>query len=840
MPLGTGAMPMQRFILPLRRLPSLIVLGAVVLFVVIGPGGAQTSTPVYTWTTLAGRASNGSEDGPGEQARFNGPVGLAADASGNVYVADRDNHTIRKITPMGIVSTLAGSPGIWGSADGAGPAARFDSPEGVGVDAAGNVYVADTGNHTIRRVTPDGVVTTIAGQAGKEGTVDGAATEARFSSPRAIAADRSGTVYVADHGIRRITGGTVQTMYSGGPVPGSTSGLTVALPTSFALAVDGSGRVVFTANIGTGVRTGYVVGNGVCAIDSSGTLSVLFRNGYNAAEGRTPEEVFYWADIASFGSLAVEGSGNILVCTFGAFGFEPCWVGKISPEGKVLDTYAVRGESGLAARGTGVTVDPGGNVFFTRSPYGVSGPGQDGVIVRVNLEGKETVFAGTPRHTSGIDGKGDAARFAALGQIHADADGNVWASDVWGGQGDTTSGVDHGVGLRKVAATGTTTTPMTPKIHGDMQFRSFGVSGDDAGNIYLGSAEHDGLYLSKVGPTGTVTAETYSGIVGYGPGSFVADAKGNLIVTDGAKHVLRQRSPEGVWSILAGVEDEAGTTDGTGGKARFNAPAVITKDRSGYYYVLDYSLSSGRDSTLGYDVCFIRRITPAGDVTTESGNLAQNFLTPASLAVSSSGTFFLTYGNSLWLLDNQGKLTLIGGSLALEGAVDGTGSAARFAAPGALVVNAQDTLYAVDGYGTTIRKGQYLGRPPAITTQPQSQSVMVGQSARFSIGVTGEPAPTYQWSFEGRAIAGATASSYTVASAQLASAGDYTVEVANPLGKVTSSKATLSVAAAQPAPPVKSGGGGGGGACSLWFALALPSLVLVRRLTTGRAPRPSL
>ena len=106
---------------------------------------------------------------------------MAVDSAGNVYVADTDNHTIRKVTPAGVVTTLAGLAGSPGSADGTGSAARFYCPRGVAVDSAGNVYVADTGNHTIRKVTPAGVVTTLAGLAGSAGSADGTGSAARFN-----------------------------------------------------------------------------------------------------------------------------------------------------------------------------------------------------------------------------------------------------------------------------------------------------------------------------------------------------------------------------------------------------------------------------------------------------------------------------------------------------------------------------------------------------------------------------------------------------------------------------------------------------------------------------------
>ena len=125
----------------------------------------------------------------GSAARFYGPEAEAMDSAGNIYVADYWNHAIRKITPNGTVSTLAGHPGMWnyGSADGVGGMARFDNPTGVAVDGADNVYVADYANQTIRKITPAGLVTTVAGSPGNSGDTDGVGSAARFNYPAGIA-----------------------------------------------------------------------------------------------------------------------------------------------------------------------------------------------------------------------------------------------------------------------------------------------------------------------------------------------------------------------------------------------------------------------------------------------------------------------------------------------------------------------------------------------------------------------------------------------------------------------------------------------------------------------------
>jgi len=166
-------------------------------------------TTKWVVTTIAGLAgTQGSANGVGTNASFYNPSGVAVDPGGNVYVADQDNNTIRMITPVAgttnwVVSTIAGSPFKSGFNDGTNSAAQFDTPSGVAVDANGNLYVADQFNYTIRKIVPVGtnwVVSTIGGQADNNGTRDGVGTNALFYYPYGLAADRAGNVYVADTG----------------------------------------------------------------------------------------------------------------------------------------------------------------------------------------------------------------------------------------------------------------------------------------------------------------------------------------------------------------------------------------------------------------------------------------------------------------------------------------------------------------------------------------------------------------------------------------------------------------------------------------------------------------
>ena len=212
--------------------------------------GSNTTTTTGTVRVLAGVPGGvGSVDGTGAAARFDAPWGVAVDGAGNVYVADTANRTIRKVTTAGEVTTLAGSPGQSGSADGTGAAARFYEPAGVAVDGVGNVYVADYGNSTIRKVTAAGVVTTMAGSPGQWGSADGTGAAASFGEPEGVAVDGAGNVYVADldnNTIRKVTAAGVVTTLAGSPGQwGSAGGTGTAARFYYpqGVAVDSDGNV---------------------------------------------------------------------------------------------------------------------------------------------------------------------------------------------------------------------------------------------------------------------------------------------------------------------------------------------------------------------------------------------------------------------------------------------------------------------------------------------------------------------------------------------------------------------------------------------------------------------
>ena len=215
-------------------------------------------TPGGVVTTFAGSGAAAAVDATGTYASFHNPVGLATDASANLYVADKGNNTIRMITSAGVVTTLAGS-GTLGAGDGTGAAASFNNPSGVAVDTSGNIYVADNGNNEIRKVTSAGVVTTFAGST-TAGSADGTGTAASFNHPFGIAVDTAGNIYVADSGnykIRKITSAGVVTTVTGSGAAGAVDGpaIVATFYTPNSVAVDSSGNIYIADTYNNKIRT---------------------------------------------------------------------------------------------------------------------------------------------------------------------------------------------------------------------------------------------------------------------------------------------------------------------------------------------------------------------------------------------------------------------------------------------------------------------------------------------------------------------------------------------------------------------------------------------------------
>jgi sugar lactone lactonase YvrE len=318
--------------------------------------------PVWKVTTVAGQAgAGGYADGPGAQAQFRLPNNVAVDHSENIYVADTANNVIRKITPEGIVSTLAGEAGAHGDADGKGGKARFWAPFGITVDSSGNVYVADTANNVIRKITPDGTVSTLAGKAGQPGKADGTGSSARFRNPWDVAVDNAGNVIVADmsnNTIRKITPrGETITLAGQAGMSGSADGFAnnARFNDPFAVAVDNTGNIYVSDTGNDTIRK----------INAGGTVVTLAGvAGYAGSSDGNTDTARFWNPQG----LAVDSAGNVYVADTGNN-----TVRKISPKGMVSTLPALAGASDPAGKTAtnnvlnspgGVAVDSAGNVYI--------------------------------------------------------------------------------------------------------------------------------------------------------------------------------------------------------------------------------------------------------------------------------------------------------------------------------------------------------------------------------------------------------------------------------------------------------------------------------------------
>ena len=542
-------------------------------------------SPAGVVTTLAGSAgSAGSTDGTGAAARFNLPIGLAVDGAGNVLVADYLNQTIRKISPLGEVTTLAGTAGSAGSADGTGAAARFSNPVGLAVDAAGHVLVADYGNHTIRKISPLGVVTTLAGTAASLGSADGTGAAARFNYPRGLAVDAAGNVLVADtgnHTIRKISpAGVVTTLAGTATSLGSTDGTGAAARFSSpaGLAVDAAGYV-FVAD--TSNHTIRKISPAGVVTTLAGTAGMSGSTDGTGAAARFSNPV----------GLAVDGAGNVLVADY-----KNHTIRKISPAG-VVTTLAgkagVQGSlngTGAAARfssPTGLAVDGAGNVLVV--DYG------NNTIRKISPAGVVTTLAGTAGVQDSTDGTGAAARFSNPIGLTVDGAGNVLVAD----------SANHTI--RKISPAGVVTT-------------------------LAGTAGSAGI------TDGTGAAARFNN-----PRGLAVDGAGNVLVADAPNHTIRKISPAGVVTTLAGTAGVQDSTDGTGAAARFNFPQGLAVDAAGNVLVADTSNHT------------IRKISPAGVVTTVVGAAGVRGFNPGPLPGALSSPIGLALqGNTLYFSQQNG------------------------------------------------------------------------------------------------------------------------------------------------------------------------------------------
>jgi formylglycine-generating enzyme required for sulfatase activity/sugar lactone lactonase YvrE len=717
-------------------------------------------------TNLAGFAGGvGSTDGTASAARFNQPNGIAVDSAGNVYVADMGNHTIRKITAVGVVTTLAGFPGGSGSVNGTGSAARFNQPFGIAADSAGNVYVADYANHTIRKITSGGVVTTLAGAAGSEGSADGIGSAARFTNPAGVAVDNAGIIYVADASngtIRKVTSSGVVTTVAGAPrsVPAWLDGIgsTARFSVPWCIAVDSSGTLYVTEQGNNTVRK-ITIGGVVTTIAG-------VAGGAGSANGTGSVARFAWPR-----GVAVDRSGVVFVADelnstirrgtpAVAAGFVTVPAGPFSMGAPDYTARSVSVNEFLISP-VEVTVAVWADFRakaqlrgYTTIGSGQAGSGgQDLLLPVVNVSGYDRLaWCNARSEEEGLtpcyyeyvatQSKGRGAVYRNQGMVTVMCDfsangyrlptGAEWEKAARGGLVDANfpwGNVSASAALANwVYATGY---PMQLTLPGFYLANGFGLY-DVAGNVYelTWDVQDQGLPATgAINPRfdGAVTSDT----------------------------VLASRG--GAWNA------------GYAPRCSYRNPGV--------------SLSYSEEQS-GFRL--VRNSLSIPVVNAQPGALTQVVGATATLSLTASGAAPLTYQ---WRKDatpvagaTNASLSLASVQLSDAGSYD------------VVVTNASGTVTSNPAALTVA-----VPAPPAITRQPEGNTIYVGGRSSFFVDVSSTVTVTYQWRFNGAQISGAISSSYSISNAQLTHAGAYDVVVASVAGTAISQAAGLVVVT--PTPP---------------------------------------
>ena len=654
-------------------------------------GGSPLQFKLFV-TTLAGSGMPTFADGNGIAASFNSPAGIARDNSGNIYIADQANNKIRKIDASGQVSVLAGS-GMPGSHDDAsGANATFNSPTGIAVDASGNVFVADKGNHRIRMVTQSGAVSTIAGS--DSGHTDLPGTLAQFASPSGITLDRAGNIYVADtknNCIRFID-------------PSHNVNTIAGLPDRPAGHDSGS---IGTARFFYPVGITIDVFNNILVTDSTSVRRIFGGFVHTIAGGESIGFDDKTGNDARFNGpagMTTDASGNIYVAD--RYNHR---IRFVKPDGSVT-TFAGNGSATFhddALDKASFNV-PAGIIFDFAGNIYVADQGNNRIremtIVATTLAGSTFGL---------VDDVGTKAKFWFPANVATDAAGNIYVADAFNNR------------IRKITPGGSVTTlagsggsgPAAGGYHDDVQgtralFNSpEGVAVDASGNVYV--ADQGNNRIRKITPGGSVTTLAGDGNANWRDGAgtvaefnrpqdVAVDASGNVYVTDRGNSRVRKITPDGTVSTFAGNGIQA-SIDGAGDSSSFNLLSGIAVDAAGNVFVAEHA--------------FIRMITPARRVSTIAGNgtvgsgdgpaFFASFNNPSDIVVDASGTIYVMdmFNNKVRKITG-GFVSTLAGTGSITGFADGAATRAKFAWPTGIALDPSGILYIADQQNHLIRTVQ--------------------------------------------------------------------------------------------------------------------------------------
>jgi sugar lactone lactonase YvrE len=787
-------------------------------------------------TTLAGSAGlSGSTDGAGSLARFNYPTSVGVDGAGNLVVSDWGNHAIRKVTSAGVVTTLAGSPVVSGAVDGSGSVARFFHPEGVAVDRAGNVWVADSGNHTIRKVTSAGVVTTLAGSAGLSGAIDGAGGVARFNYPEGIVVDGSGNVYVADtdnHTIRKITSsGAVTTLAGSAGVPDSIDGTGSAARFIYprCVAVDSAGNVfVADANNHTirritiaGVVTtvggelgypGVVNGMGslarfdlpsAVAVDSVGNIYIADTNNHKLRKGVPPVPVLASPVVAT--STAGQAFSYTPTYTGSPIGFTatglPAGLSVSTTTGVISGTPTVAGTYFVALGATNavgtnavtitltvtaaakanqtITFGALANKTFGDAPFTVSATASSGLapsfsIVSgpANVTGSTVTITAAGTVVVSAAQAGDANYNAATPVTQSFTVAKATPVVTW----VTPAAVTAGSALSATQLNATANVPGTftyapttgTVLAAGARTLSVAFAPTDAANY--NAVPVTTVSLTVNGPPTITTAPGNTTVVAGQVATLTVAATGNPAPT---YQWQRQAAGTTGFVALANGGGYAGVTTAT---LSVTTTAAMHGDQ--FRAVASNGIGTAATSTVAtLSVNAPPAITSAGVATFYIGQ-------PTTFTFTATGNPAPTFSVSAGALPAWATLNATTGAL--------TGTPPNLTgSPFTFSITASNGVApaATQAFTLTVQAATL----PTITAQPISRSVAVGTNVSFAVTAVGTAPLSYVWRKDGVLLAGATGATLTIGSAQTTDTGAYTVAITNAVGNAVSNVATLGV-----------------------------------------------